>query len=184
MRPDLQRFGRIHWCLVPERSAMKAAARFAPTPAPGFTLMELVVVLVIVSILGAMALPRFVGGSSFDVFGFTEQLAQTLRYAQKAAQSSRRTLCVSVAPAGISLSRAATAGTASCTVALPDPVRGSVQPLPVPSGVSVTSIVIRYNALGQPVSSTNTVITARQDITIVGEHTRQIQIEGETGYVH
>lgn len=152
--------------------------------AAGFTLMELVTIIVIVSILGAMALPRFVGGTSFDVFGFSEQLSQTLRLAQKMAQASRRTTCVTIAASGVTLQRSGTVGSATCDTVLPNPVTNSTAALKIPGGVLVTETVIRFNAQGQPVSATGAVFSAQQDIVISGEHSRIVSIAGETGYVH
>ena len=77
--------------------------RFSYRTAGGFTLTELVVVIVIVAILAVFAASRF-SSQSFNTRGFTDQTLAMLRYAQKTAVSQRRTVCVSISGNVISLS--------------------------------------------------------------------------------
>jgi MSHA pilin protein MshC len=51
----------------------------------GFTMVELIVVLVLIGIIGSMAAGRFMERSTFDTAAWTEQLRSTLRHAQKVA---------------------------------------------------------------------------------------------------
>jgi MSHA pilin protein MshC len=54
-------------------------------PATGFTLIELVLVVVLLSILSAVALPRFFERSAFQDRAVYDDIANTLRYAKKSA---------------------------------------------------------------------------------------------------
>jgi MSHA pilin protein MshC len=51
----------------------------------GFTMVELIVVIVLIGIIGTMAVGRFMERSTFDTAAWTEQLRSTLRHAQKVA---------------------------------------------------------------------------------------------------
>ncbi len=60
----------------------------------GFTLTELITVMVIVGILAAVVMPRFFERNVFDSRAFHDQVVSTLRYAQKAAIAQHRFVCV------------------------------------------------------------------------------------------
>ena len=57
----------------------------ADTRSAGFTLVELVVVIVIVGVLSTFAVPRFFGENVFAERGYYEELTGALRLAQKTA---------------------------------------------------------------------------------------------------
>jgi MSHA pilin protein MshC len=62
----------------------------------GFTLIEVVITLVLVSILSAFALPRMGGESVFDERGYQDAVRSSLQYASRVAVASRRYVCVSI----------------------------------------------------------------------------------------
>lgn len=66
----------------------------------GFTLVELVACLVILGILAAIAGPSFFSIQSFSSRGYTDELASSLRYAQRIAIASGCPVRVDVIAAG------------------------------------------------------------------------------------
>ena len=67
----------------------------------GFTLVELVIIMIIVGILAVAAMPRFADRTDFDARGFYDGTLSALRYAQKSAIAQRRNVCVAFSAAGV-----------------------------------------------------------------------------------
>jgi MSHA pilin protein MshC len=60
----------------------------------GFTMVELIVVMILIGILGAVGAARFFDRTGFDADAFTEQARGMLRYAQKVAIAQNRPVYV------------------------------------------------------------------------------------------
>ena len=69
----------------------------------GFTIVELIMVMIIVGILAAVAASRFFDNTSFQSRGFADQVQATLRFAQKEAIAQHRFVCVAFTTNSITL---------------------------------------------------------------------------------
>ncbi len=148
----------------------------------GFTLVELVMVIVIVGIMGAVAAPRFFGTSVFQSRGFADQLKATLRYAQKMAAAQNHFVCVTFTANSVALTYDAVApGSTHTTAACPgssmtSPAGQTPYIVTAPGGVTVGGAAAFYvDPLGRP--------STAQAIAVAGFAT-PVTVEAETGYVH
>ncbi len=143
----------------------------------GFTLIELIMVMVIVGILSTAIAPRFFDANDFNMRGFHDQTLALLRYAQKSAIAQRRTVCVAFTSTTATLTIASAAGSSTCNTNLTGPNGVSPYSVTAKAGINYTAVPAGFNfdALGQP-SITQTLS--------ISDLTQTITIEAETGYVH
>ena len=126
----------------------------------GFTLTELITVIVIVGIVSVTALPRFFTVSDFEDRGSADQVKALLRFAQKTAIAQHRNVSVDISGSAASSNCTTTlaSGNLTCAVKSAAPTK-----------------TVTFEALGRPVPNA-------EDSVLVGGTT--ITIEAETGYVH
>lgn len=136
----------------------------------GFTLAELVTVIVIAAILAAIAIPQF-NQREIDAAWFHEQARSTVRYAQRTAVAQRRPVFVLVeAGPKLALCYADPCGVVPVT----ELATGNPVVLNAPSGVALSISVspLSFNGLGRPSSGAT--------LSVGG---RTITVNAETGYV-
>ncbi len=143
--------------------------------APGFTTIELVVVVVMLGILAVVAIPQMTGLSDYRVLEFHDQVITALRHAQKSATSHRRQVCV-----------AFTLTTVTLTIAQSNP-GACVAPLALPGSSSnvvqssdTTNAV--FAALPAPFSFQPDGSGVNASLVIAGQP--PISVVGATGHVH
>lgn len=148
----------------------------------GFTLVELIVTMLVVSIMAVVVMPKLFGNSGFDEREFRDRVAAALRYAQKSAIAARRTTCASftAAPATVTFMISNGFPAANCAVGAalvgPDGTPLVVTPRGNVTFAAPTPNII-FDAAGRP--------NAAATIAISGlPAALDIIVEAETGYVH
>ena len=161
----------------------------------GFTLVELIIVIVLLGVLAVYAAPRMFDSNDVYARGFHDETLGYLRFAQKTAIAQRRTVCIAFGANSLSLTAAlnaptAAAASADCSTPAASFLgpKGESPPTLKAKGTVAYSATptapanFNYNGLGQPTDGTGAAV-ATQTIQVVGAG-RSITIESATGYVH
>ena len=142
----------------------------------GFTMVELVMVLVVMGVLAAVALPRLTDRRALQERGFLDQVRSVLQHSRKIATVQRRGTCVLLTAAAVSAYYDNGAGCNAASVPLATP--GSTDPftIAVPNGVVLGGVAqVRFAATGQPNPDIDHIVT-------VGGNT--YTVSRETGIVY
>ncbi|KAF0164707.1 MAG: MSHA pilin protein MshC [Rhodocyclaceae bacterium] len=152
---------------------------------PGFTLIELVTVMLLVGILAFVVLPRLELLRGFDEIGYRDKVKATLEYARKSAVAQRRNVRVALAGNNLTLTidndvpDGGAAGTYPRSLSLPakdNACGGPTNQICAPANVTLTGpATLTFTPLGRP--------DAAKSFTVSGG-AGTITVEAETGYVH
>jgi MSHA pilin protein MshC len=137
----------------------------------GFTLVELLVTISILSILAIAVLPRFFDRRDFDNRKTYDQALAAVRYAQKVAIAQRRSVFVRVVSPTL-----AVCFDVGCNAAVRDPASGNPLVVSAADGLALNALpspTLSFSALG-----------AADTATVVQVGDRSFNVELETGYVH
>jgi len=174
----------------------------ARAKARGFTLVELVMVMIIVGILAVAVIPRFFDRQTYDARAFLDRARAMLRYGQKVAIAQNRNVFVRLDGSSVALCFDAgcsdpvrpPSGGNSGSAATRNACRIAAQPRSdwfceaPPNGVGITAARMFYfSPLGKPYLKDDVPPASNftlQDIVVSGDLARHIVIEAETGYVH
>ncbi len=154
----------------------------------GFTLVELILVIVILSVLSVYALPRLFDTKAVYARGFHDETMGYLRFAQKTAIAQRRTVCVTFTTTKVTLAIASAAATFNCsspgTLTGPTGTAGATVSLTAQRNAAFAALPASFNfdGLGQPITGTGAA-SATQTFAVT-DSGRTITVETATGYVH
>ena len=155
----------------------------------GFTLVELIIVIVLTGILAFVAGPRILGGQAAETHGFFNELKAAVRYAQKLAVATQCDVQVNVNAGAdtyaLFFRDDADADPSTCDVlpagfgtnAVPSPRLDGPFQGSAPAGVDITGgLVFFYDAVGRP--------SVSGAVSVAGSHVLTLTVEPETGFVH
>jgi MSHA pilin protein MshC len=152
----------------------------------GFTLIELVATITVVSVLAAFAVPRFVGTTAFQSRGTYNQAQSIIRYAQKLAIAQRQSSPKTPIYVVMSSTSLKACYDAACTSPVSDPTTGSAMSLSAPTSVSFSTspstTSFYYDGSGAPSLSSQLTVTVSSAGS--GDVNRSFYVEATTGYVH
>jgi MSHA pilin protein MshC len=156
----------------------------------GFTMVELVVVIILVGVLAAFGIPRLLGDKNMEAAVFGDQVVSGLRRAQAIATSHRRVVCVSIAARGVTMRLNGCGNAGLALTGLADDEYATTDSALAAVPVAPLGAVLLFQPDGRitagsggttPVSNGSIAITA----TVNGQANtvRTIRLEGTTGYV-
>jgi MSHA pilin protein MshC len=142
----------------------------------GFTLVELIVILVIVGILAVVAIPQMFDAVAFRSRGFYDETAGAARYGQKLAVASGCSVQLRLSGNGFALHQRQNCASGTFSRSVPRPGdSGSAFAAVAPSGVtlSATAASVVFDSLGR----------ATPGGVTVSVNGSSFLIDGESGYV-
>jgi MSHA pilin protein MshC len=149
----------------------------------GFTLIELVAVLLLVGVLAVAVLPRLSGLGELRIDAWREQAAAGLRLAAATAVGHRRLVCATVAANGqLSLRVADAPDATACDTDLPGPDGQTFFAEAAGSTVTVTPAAILYFQPNGRVSQDGAGILV-SSFTLSATGMTDLQVYGQSGHV-
>ena len=147
----------------------------------GFTMVELITVMVLLGVLAAIAIPKLMGDNITEAAVYGDKVVSALRLAQKSAVAKRRVVCLTTASGTLRVSR--NPGSSDCE----DTIEGAANLFAnrdASIGMSGAPAVLRFQPDGSILDGDNAQRSEiRIAITLSGKVQRTIRLDGGTGHV-
>ncbi len=145
-----------------------------PADSNGFTIIEILSVLVIIGIISAVAVSKMASTGAYNVVVEAENLKNHLRYSQSRAMSNNESWGISITGSSYTLQK--NGSTAPVSLPAEDSATYSLK-----DGVSITSgdQVITFDDLGSCGNSSFFITLSRQ-----GNDARTVTVTRKTGFIH
>jgi MSHA pilin protein MshC len=148
------------------------------TRGAGFSLIELISVMVILAVISALAAPRFVHHDA-TLPAQADQMGRIIRHAQALAMGQGRPLTLDIQSA---TSYAVTDGSTPSPSTIRD-ASGQLQAFSLHNGVTLSGADLEFDSLGRPISGSN-LVTSTQSWTLNGgSNTATVNVQAVTGFV-
>lgn len=164
----------------------------------GFTLVELVIVIILISTLSVLALSRYSSTSTFSEYTYQARLVSVLRNMQtRAMHDTRDGYCFQInfdnssaafGPPALNYTTGSAVDTCRTSIDFTNASYLTTSAIEMTdSEVSLSTLpifdFIAFNSLGQPVDAGELACSSQCKITLTGESTVSVCIESE-GYIH
>jgi len=157
-------------------------ARSSEASQRGFTLPELVAVLMIVAVLAAVALPKLDVGLAMRNDTWHDEVVAALRNARQTAVSHRRLVCAVVGSTSVTLTIAAANPATTCSASLTGPGGSAAFTSTTATTATLSPAGTMYfQPTGRVTSDGAGSTTSDRSIAIAGS--TAISVVGETGHV-
>jgi len=152
----------------------------------GFSMVELITVMVLIGVLAAIGIPRLMGENSINAVVFGDQLASALRTAQKSAVAKRRIVCVTTFERRLELRISKAAGTDDCDLQLDGANDGTFDSNDAKVSMNNPQPALFFHPDGTVAATAGGAPLAGFDITVSDSSgvRRAIHVDGRTGLVN
>ena len=153
----------------------------------GFTMVELIMVMVMVGVLAAIGIPKLMGGNTTGALVFGDQVASALRHAQKSAVAHRRVVCVGLTARTVRMRirTSELASNAGCNADLKGAENGMYDSSDATVAIKDPPAQLYFQPDGTITGAPAGAPLGQVNITIQldDKPQRTIRLEGSTGYV-
>lgn len=148
--------------------------------AGGFTLIELTLVIALLGIISALAIPRFADTDRFRARGTADEVLAAARHAQRIAIATGCDVRFRVGTTTVDLHMRASCSAGAFNVALAHPSKSGDYAIDIPSAMAVTGAGEMYfDRIGRPHTTAGVLLASTATFGFDGEG---IEVHPETGF--